>query len=416
MITRALSQDCFEESGCILRNPETHFEQCALLNGPQSAHYSTSFGINRLSILEEIPGFSVTCGLPHDITHDLFEGVVQCQMKLLLCHCVHERFFTIEEMNRRIGAFDFLQNKPSDIDPNVCKQAQSKLRQSASQMMTLCRVLPLIVGDKVPADDEHWNIFLLLLKICSIAVAPTCTHDVIAYLEVLIAEYLTTFRELYPEKMLIPKQHYMLHYPSQIRKFGPLIHCWTMRQEAKLSFAKTVSRFSNCKNIPKTVARRHQFWLCHQIRANPNMLTPQLESSPKFLATTVACEDDYIQHELKRTIPSLSDDSVTCHPNWVKLQSSRFTKGLYILVKYDTVMPVFGKIVDLVTIENTLFVCVLQYCGEIFCSHYNAFIIKSRNVFSTHIVNSLNNHRPFLSRSSFSSTDKDLYITMPYYC
>lgn len=74
-------------------------------------HHSTSYGINRLSILEEIPGFSVTSGLPHDIMHDLFEGVVT-YMGLLLKYCVGERFFTTEERNERIATFDFLDNKP----------------------------------------------------------------------------------------------------------------------------------------------------------------------------------------------------------------------------------------------------------------------------------------------------------------
>ena len=38
----------------------------------------------RTSVLEEAPGFSVVTGLPHDnIMHDLFEGVVHYEFKLL---------------------------------------------------------------------------------------------------------------------------------------------------------------------------------------------------------------------------------------------------------------------------------------------------------------------------------------------
>ena len=99
MITRDLSQKCLLESDCVMRTTESHFEQCALLTGPLSVHHSTSYGINRLSILEEIPDFSVTSGLPRDIMDDLFEGVVPYQMRLLICHCVGENFFTIEEVN-----------------------------------------------------------------------------------------------------------------------------------------------------------------------------------------------------------------------------------------------------------------------------------------------------------------------------
>ena len=75
------------------------------------------------------------------------------------------------------------------------------------------------------------------------------------------------------------------------------------------------------------------------------MLTPRLEISPKHLSNTLACEDDYIKCELKRIIPSLCEDSIVCHPNWVNLQSSHFYKGLNVLVKYDSMHPAFGKII-----------------------------------------------------------------------
>ena len=56
-------------------------------------------------------------------------------MKLLLCHCVGEKFFTIEALDERIATFDFLNNKPSQIDSNVCRRDDSKIKQSASQMI-----------------------------------------------------------------------------------------------------------------------------------------------------------------------------------------------------------------------------------------------------------------------------------------
>ena len=101
-----------------------------------------------------------------------------------------------------------------------------------------------------------------------------------------------------------------------------------MRQESKLSFVKRASCFSNYKNVPKTIARRHQFWLCYRMHSNPFMLSPQMDISPKQSSNTLSCEDDYIQCELKRIVPNLSDDDVLCHPEWVNLQSSHFHKGL----------------------------------------------------------------------------------------
>lgn len=140
--------------------------------------------------------------------------------------------------------FDFVENKPTLID---LKSSDAKIRQSASQMITLITELPLLLGDRIPEDDENWNSFLILLKICKIALSPRCTPDTIAYLRVLIEEKLFVFKKLYPDRRITPKMHYMLHYPAQIEKYGPLIHTWTMRNEAKLSFIKQASRtIINC--------------------------------------------------------------------------------------------------------------------------------------------------------------------------
>ena len=313
MITRPLSQSCFTEtdSKCVLRTPETHFEQCSLLQGELSDHYSTSYGVNRWSILDEVPSFSVATGLPHDIMHDLFEGVVPNEMKLLLGHCVQEKFFTIRELNERILTFDFPKgSKPVPIDIDLIRKPGNKIKQSASQMMSLCQMLPLMIADKIPESDENWHSFLVLLKICSIAITTVCTHDTTTYLKILIEENLTLFCKLYPSRSLIPKQHYMIHYPAQIERFGPLVHSWTMHQEAKLSFLKRASRCSNYKNVCKSVSRKHQFWLCYKIQSEKHLLMPSLEASPTQTSTLLENEADYVITEVKRVFPNLGSGAV----------------------------------------------------------------------------------------------------------
>ena len=75
-------------------------------------------------------------------------------------------------------AFDFPENKPSTIwDISI-------VRQSASQMMTLLRFLPLLIGDQIPSDDKQWESMLLLLNlnICQLVMAPVITYDNVLYL------------------------------------------------------------------------------------------------------------------------------------------------------------------------------------------------------------------------------------------
>ena len=95
----------------------------------------------------------VTTGLPHDIMHDLYEGVVKLELTLFLTlfltYCTNEKYFTIEDLNRRICYYD---NKPSLI---VIKPHEYKIRQSASQMINLSKELPLLIGDKIPINDRY---------------------------------------------------------------------------------------------------------------------------------------------------------------------------------------------------------------------------------------------------------------------
>ena len=116
-------------------------------------------------------------------------------------------------------------------------------------MWTLAIYLPLLIGDLIPEDCEEWELFLVLFRICSIATSWEVKPDNIPYLRVLIEEHHSKFIQLYPEKNVIPKMHYMVHYPSQILKYGPLVCTWTMRHEAKLNVIKRSAYHGNFKNI-----------------------------------------------------------------------------------------------------------------------------------------------------------------------
>ena len=112
-------------------------------------------------------------------------------------------------------------------------------------MWLLAQVLPMLVGDKVPRYDARLQCFVKLLKNCEICSASLLSEDSAAYLEVLMEEHHTQFKSLYSGAPIIPNMHFMIHYPQQILKYGPLINTWTMRYEAKLRVIKRASRVSN---------------------------------------------------------------------------------------------------------------------------------------------------------------------------
>ena len=236
MATRDESQNHFVASAFEMRTPEEHRRQCNRLKCPLRNYYSTTYGINRESILDNVSNFSVVTGMCYDIMHDLYENVVPFESKLLLINCIEEIYITLPDLNNKLVHFDFgysnISAQPGEIDDNFLKK-DGKLRFSAASTWLLAKTLPLIIGEGIPLDDAMWELFTMSLNIVDICTACSCSKNTIAYLATLIEEHHFLFTELY-DKGLIPKMHLMVHYPQQIQQFGPLINAWCMRLESKL--------------------------------------------------------------------------------------------------------------------------------------------------------------------------------------
>ena len=210
-------QENFVESDFELRAPEKHAMYLSEIE--QDPRKSVEYGINFASALDGVPHFSVVQNIPHDIMHDLLEGVIPYHLKLMLTFFADSKLVSIATVNDRLCRFDFGYTEtcdiPSVIDEKVVKN-DKKIRQSAAQMLLLATYLPLLIGDIIPEDSEHFLLFLILLRICSISISWEIPPEVIGYLGTLIEKYHVKFKRLYPSAHFIPKQHYMIHYPSQI--------------------------------------------------------------------------------------------------------------------------------------------------------------------------------------------------------
>ncbi|GBL99167.1 hypothetical protein AVEN_4237-1 [Araneus ventricosus] len=132
------------------------------------------------------------------------------------------------------------------------------MNQNAAQMWQLAYMLPLIIGQSISSNCPYWDNYTALLEACSVIFSPCITLNMVDFLRVCIEEYLYSFQQLY-DKTLTPKQHFLIHYPQLIIKFGPLIHFWSMRMEAKHQYFKSlVHAMHNFKNTSLSLARKHQ--------------------------------------------------------------------------------------------------------------------------------------------------------------
>ena len=89
---------------------------------------------------------------------------------------------------------------------------------TASQMWLLGRLLPQMIGQWIPRENEHWLLYLLLMEIVDILFAPDVTLEDIALLAVLVQDHHTDFVRVYPLASVIPKMHFILHMAKIMRK------------------------------------------------------------------------------------------------------------------------------------------------------------------------------------------------------
>ncbi|RUM28374.1 MAG: hypothetical protein DSY42_08515 [Aquifex sp.] len=249
------------------RTKTGHNEQVSIVLQYQSL--ATTYGVKSCSVLNQLKYFHVVSGLPSDIAHDLFEGVFCDVVQCVINYCIENSFFTAEYLNQRIGHFPYLGsdkvNKPSAL--SISPGGKVSVKQEAAQMWCLLRLLPLLVGHRVPVENSKWEVLLKLLDSSHYICAPSIYRHEVAIMEECITDFINSFQVEFPDQAVKPKLHYMSHYPQQTLQFGPLVHCWTLWFEGKHSYFKSINRITKNKvNICKTLAHRHQM---HQLTKGP---------------------------------------------------------------------------------------------------------------------------------------------------
>lgn len=285
-------------------------------------------------------------GLPPCLGHDLFEGVLAYDLALCFRNLItKQKLFTYTELSHRICNFKYL---GSDAKPCVVNPASDKIGGHAARNWCLIRVLPLLIGDKIdsPLSNDIWQLMLLLRRVIELTCAPTISHNQIAYLRVLIEDYLELRKQAFPLHPLKPKHHYISHYADLTIRFGPLIRLWTLRFESKHSYFKQCAhKLHNFKNICLTLAERHQLLQAYLSVTNIFPKEIEVRKSTDFFA------DDY-NNKIQECVAEfcfLPENTVAA--NEVTVKGTTYTKNLCIVVAKDNDGIVFGRI-KLILIHN----------------------------------------------------------------
>lgn len=331
----------------------------------------TNSGIKDVCVWHDVCGFNVLDQSGMDIMHDLLEGVCKFDMAFLLNYYIYElKIFSLQILNERMIHFDYgpdSSSKPPVL--NVENIHKNNLRLSASEMLVLVRYFGLIIGDFVPINDPVWHLYILLRQILDLVTSLSLQIDSCELLQILIVEH----HELYlkfSRQHLKPKHHFMLHYHTMLKKFGPLIALWSMRFEAKHRISKIAANTtSNRRNICKTLAIKHQLQLNDLFFKGS--LPSHFETGPPNILSDLELE------VLKKCLQLNFIRSIVKCP-WVSIKGTKYKPKLVLTLDiYENDLPIFGIIEDIVVFNDTLviFKC-MRTNTVIFDDHVFSYEVK----------------------------------------
>jgi hypothetical protein len=215
-------------------------------------------GIKELCVLNELHYFHASENYVQDLMHDMLEGVCSYDMRLV-CNNLSVSTVTIQTLNNRMQSCNFGYHDMSSKPPVITSFDNEMLPFEAAEMWCFMRYLSVVIGDLISCDNEAWLLYLHLRQIMDLVFSPRISKPEIDLLRVLISEYLQMRCKLFPLEPVKNKHHHMVHYPRLIALNGPMSRFWCMRFEQKHQRYKRLAHITgNFKNMPKTVASRHQ--------------------------------------------------------------------------------------------------------------------------------------------------------------
>lgn len=301
-----------------------------------------SRGVKRpCAIIQRLSHFHVITGYPPDVLHDLLKGIVPVELALCLDILIKRKYFSYEELNRIIKQFPYKwkdsTNSPQGVPPNFA--SNRTIGGNATENWCLLRLLPLMIGAKIPEEDLTWQLLLSLRDVVSLVMSPTHTDESIGFLDSLIAEHRERFCSVFPQERLISTHHFVEHYPQLIQAFGPLVSLWTMRFEAKHCFFKKLVRQTNNCTILKSMARKHQFMIAYHL--HDSNIQRLVISVSKTSTVPLEVVNENIQEFVSQKFP---EETVVHLTKQAEFQGTSYSIGMILVYGSTSGLPDFVEI------------------------------------------------------------------------
>lgn len=318
-----------------------------------------NYGVKNSCVLSDhLSFFHPITGFPPDLLHDLFEGVVPVELAHCIKGLISKKYFTLEDLNRAILRFPYQHSdkvdRPHPIPTNFA--CRGTIGGNGHENHALLRLLPLLIGSKVPERDKFWEVLMDLKDIVQLAMSHTFNQETIQYLACKILDHRQLFQEVFPNVRFRPKHHYIEHYPHLIKCFGPLVHLWTMRFEGKHKvFKKIIHDTHNYKNVLKMLAERHQSMMAFYLSSSKFFKQPVQTSKMESLYISSLPADT------QSLISSIADNPTVYGTKKVTIDGTNFEIGMFVCTGAYAALPEFKEIRNILLVRNGIYFLLKDY-------------------------------------------------------
>lgn len=353
---------------CLTTKTESETQTCELNNlrmpSEYQQHVENRIGIKEICVWNNLKYFHIYNNVTCDVMHDLTEGVLRYGMALVIQSLIHKGYFSLDHLNSRIKYFKYNTNEKNTPPPiNNQHLLNKSLTMSASEMLCLTRNFVFVVGDLVENNDPVWNYYLILLEITHVLTSHSFTSELIDYLKSIIQEHHQQYLNLFQSK-LKPKHHFLVHYPTIIKKIGPPILISAFKYEAKHKELKKICQsITSRKDLPQSVMKRCQLKQSFRYATDKGLTDHLLYGKFEF------DEDDH-------------DTNNLIHVDWCELNGIRYTVNNVLLQDIIDDVPkyyIVNKILINCCTNDILFECFFLEIVQ-----YNAHFRAYRVIQTTH--------------------------------
>lgn len=172
------------------------------------------YGIKHRCVFSQLSYFKVPEAFPSDIMHDCLEGVIPITVQLALKQLYNEKLVTVKGLNESLLHTRLpVSDKPNSFSDNFFS-GSCKIVGKASQKLELFLILPQLVDLTSVGSSTAWDVYITLRQCMDFVFSPVIEKDSLPFLASLIESCLLNFKRKFGPGNLIPKHHFLMHYPS----------------------------------------------------------------------------------------------------------------------------------------------------------------------------------------------------------